>query len=416
MGFLDDLKSIFIGDYKAGIESAYDGSPVIYINPDEFDYKYYRENDKVSPEDVKKLRTLLEEGGIDTTTISDEEIGATVIYSMTKGPFAGIKEFPVSKDGQEKKPFCIANEEGANFGNKNVSAPLLSGVDIEKLKEIPGSQDHWDRFFGIHEGTHCQQHIELQSIPPEELDLHILRFEAEADRAGINWLRENNLKDIAQAIIDYRALGTLYPDSANHATAILIDNPDTPVTKQHLEAAEKFFQTMNSTFAEINGVSEDEAIGIYNNDTEAYIKNVEHLLSQGAFDGLDNPYIKETIKAYVGAYERQVLKNPDYKAPPEYKDKEQAPNANPDTDTDTNNNHNYNDDKTSQIDIRDIRGGKPVVTLADGNSATMSIGGISAPDFFASHADLNLAQQRIELAPPEPLLEQHFDRSSSPSV
>ena len=58
-GFFEDLRSLFIDDYKDAVRDT-SGVPAVFIDPDDFDRDYYQKNGRVNPADIPKLRQQLE--------------------------------------------------------------------------------------------------------------------------------------------------------------------------------------------------------------------------------------------------------------------------------------------------------------------------------------------------------------------
>ena len=134
---------------------------------------------------------------------------------------------------------------------------------------------------------------------------------------------------------------------------------------------------MNRVLLNDLGISESDLGDMRKFHAREYAGHVQRLLDSGAFDNADpNPYVREFIAAYAGAVERRVV--------------DLAPALTAEASPASPNGH--------KIDVGAIKGGAPVVTLNDGDQATLTIGGVSAVNFFAANADPVLAEQRIALA------------------
>lgn len=456
-GFWQDLRSVFVDDFKDAVRETA-GVPVVFLDPDKFNRRHYESTGSVHPDDVQRVREMLEEQlpGI-TNGVSNADLETAVQLSLTSGPFAVRAEMvPPSGSSATPVPICIVNEPGRLMDHKNELMPMLSRQDLERIREIPGWDDHWDRIIGIHEGTHCNDPpLNTSGMTPDQLSTEVLRSEVRADQASIDWARRNGLNEIAQAMIDYRALGAA--DDPLHATAILIDRPG-PVTIDHLNAARDFRGEMIAKVAADQGLSVADAEKMLQDKPEEFNGHIKRLLSSGAFDGNSNPHVKESIQAFSGAVDRQItgrriereqeherqmrnmgprhhgaLEAPSQPGgqglrlatsePPE------APTA------DTRQRASLGDgagryqtasytgadaivmpSAHADMDVSTINGGTPVVALNSGDKASMTIGGVAPSAFFASHADNDLALQRVALAQEADVgLERDFQRST-PSV
>ncbi len=438
MGFFDDFASIFRDDYKHGVEET-SNDPVIHIDPNEFDLEHFANTGSVHPDDIQKARDMFEEQGIDTSSATDAQMRALVAQSLARGPFAAGNLTLDTVDGGTGT-FCIVNGQLDEIDHKNEIMPLFSAQDLEDIQEIPGWDDHWDRVIGIHEGTHCNQNMNTAGMTPAQREMAILGWEAEADQAAINWLRENGKDDMAQAIIDYRILAVAEDPSthADHATSLLIDKPGVTPTPDMMDALKTFPAEMDRVVANDLGITPTEARQMFEDNPEAYIGHVDRLLDEGAFDGNSNPHMKESIEAYAGAYRRQIIEtepeSPRH-GPHHHRrgaletedtgtrfaslDDSMVEAASFETAALVNGGTGAGETTPSRfadMDISEINGGVPVVTLADGDQAKIEIGGVEPSAFFASHADEGLATQRIELAQQQASIGIEFDTTGTPAV
>ncbi|MCB1838683.1 MAG: hypothetical protein KDI61_00275 [Alphaproteobacteria bacterium] len=452
-GFFEDLRSLFIDDYKDAVRDT-SGVPAVFIDPDDFDRDYYQKNGRVNPADIPKLRQQLEEQmpGF-TRGATNADLATAVETSLTQGPFAVRMQLPPTP-GSTTPPMsvCLVNEQGRDLNHKNELMPKLSRQDLERIREIPGWDDHWDRIIGIHEGTHCNQTpVNPSGMTADQVSVAVLSREAQADQAAIDWARRNGLNDIAQAMIDFRALGAA--DDPLHSTAIIIDKPG-PVTLDHINAARDFRGEMISKVAADQGISARDAETMLQDRPEEFNGHIKRLLSHGAFDGNSNPHVKESIEAFSGAVDRQItgrriereqeherrmerlrehhgaLETNDgtrLAQGPDAQGEGAVQTASADAGV-TEQNASFQTasyDVSSQavmpsayadMDVSTINGGAPVVALNDGDEASMTIGGVAPAAFFAANADPSLAVQRIELAQQLDVgLERDFERSA-PSV
>ncbi len=481
VGFLRDLRSVFIDDYKDAVRQT-SGVPAIFMDPDAFNRKHYESTGNVHPDDIDKMKRMLERQmpGI-TKNSTDADMRALVEISLTRGPMAQRAELtPPAGSTAAPLAVCIVNEPGRLLNHKNEILPLISRQDIERIREIPGWTDHWERIVGIHEGTHCNDPlIDPSGMTADQLTTEVLRRETLADQAAVDWARRNGLNDMAQTWIDMRALGAIDATDPEHATAILIDRTG-PVTLDHVNAARNLRSEMVSKVATDRGISEADANTMLNDRPEEFNGHVKRLLGSGAFDGNANPHMKRSVEAFSGAVDRQItdrriereleqqrrlngdqhgaldgsapkdgavvekaelprgLKEPTsgeinfsefFDADPvpgspppvmraEKDDKAFVPN--PATRESGMQMASYDGSDAivmpstyADMDVSTVNGGAPVVALNDGDKASMTIGGVSASAFFASHADNDLAQQRIALEQDSGVgLERDFQRSS----
>ncbi|MBK6896655.1 MAG: hypothetical protein IPH06_08705 [Alphaproteobacteria bacterium] len=438
-GFFEDLRSIFIDDYKDAVRET-STVPTVFMDPDKFNRDHFNSTGTVHPDDVKKMREMLERQlpGI-TNGVTDASLQQAVALSLTRGPFAARGEVaPPAGSTAAPLPVCIVNERGSLLDHKNTFQPLVSAQDLQRIREIPGWTDHWDRMWGVHEGTHCNQPaVNTSGMTPDQEAVTILRDETQADQAAVDWARRNGLNDIAQAFIDHRALGAAFDHE--HATAILMDKPG-PVTIDHINAARTFRSEMISKVATDQGLSQVDAEAMLNDRPEEFNGHLKRLLGNGAFDGNTNPHVKESIEAFSGAVDRQITERRIERELEQQRrlnghDRHGAATdpvtgredvrvasgenvSDPKSDAFAVANYNGTDaivmpSAYADMDVSTVSGGAPVVALNDGDKASMTIGGVSASAFFASHADNDLAQQRIALEQESGVgLERDFQRSS----
>lgn len=439
-GFWSDLRSLFVDDYKEGVREA-SGVPVVFIDPNRFNREHFDKTGTVHPDDAKKMREMLERQmpGI-TNGMSDADMNVAVSQSLSLGPFAVRAEIvPPAGSTAPPAPICIVNEPGSRLDHKNELMPLLSAQDLSRIREIPGWNDHWERIIGIHEGVHCNQPpLNTAGMTASQIEVAVLGREVEADRAAINWARNNGLNDMAQAMIDFRALGAAR--DPEHATAILIDKPG-PATQAHIDAARTFRSEMISKVAADQGISAADAGRMLDDRPEEFNGHLKRLIGNGAFDGHANPHVKESIEAFSGAVQRQITdrrveRELEQQRRFEGNDRHGALEdsspvlraAGPDTAPVQTASAEAAPEQAAPVqvasaaismpsahadmDVSTIRGGAAVVALADGDQATIKIGGVSASAFFASHADNDLALQRIALEQESGLnLERQFQQT-----
>lgn len=351
---------------------------IAFINPDVFNRAAFDQDGKVDPADIAVMRQMIDAQLPGRSVhFNDEQITSLVRNSLTSGPFARRYEFP--EDGAAPNapvtPFALVNLQGKGLDHRDEYMPTVASRSPDVLAPIPGEDVYWDGFWGIHEGTHPDQPVYTGGGTGDENAADIMNRELEADRAGIAWLRAKGQEDMVQALIDFRALSAAN-DPTHAALAVLADEPDQMATVEHIGAAAKFTNVMDRVVMTDLGISEQELGDMKKFDEPEYARHVQRLLDAGAYDNADpNPHMREFIAAYAGAVQRRIVEP----------DPAMTREAGPVSDT-------------PKVDLGAISGGSPVVTLNDGDQATLTIGRVRAPDFFAAIADPVLAEQRIALA------------------
>lgn len=367
--------------------------PVIFLDPNALDREYFLQHGKtVSPDDIARVREMIESQlpGI-SERYPDEAIERLAGLSIDGRHFSLQQEIPPSPDDPDGVPFRYA------FINLEGNHRVLDGVGATVVESSPLGEVYWNGFWGIHEGNHAG----FEHLPhgpannhgnPGEDEANGMNAELVADREGLDWLLQKGQPDIAQAVIDYRALNAA-ADPLHSATAVLADEPDQRATVEHFIAARAFTGAMLEAVAQDRNINSFEAITIMNGDPETFNGHVRRLLAQGAFDNVsENPYVREYIEAYSGAVQRQIT---------EVRLAREAEAA----------------ATVNKVNVQDIRGGSPVVTLTTGDEARLKIGGVSAPYYFNANADPELAHQRIELRQQQETgLEAEFIGSPAPAA
>lgn len=188
----------------------------------------------------------------------------------------------------------------------------LTDIPLEHLRRLPGDEDTWRTFIGIHEGMHVNQESPAPPRDTDEKRLLVLKNEVEADRAGIEYLRSLGREDMVQAWKDYRALAAHHDPL--HATSIFLDN-DTEVTDAHLQALAIFDNEIYVAVAGEMGLdildpksllkAIYESIKLFKTEPEKYIDIVNRLVEHDEIASM--PEVTAHIKDYAEAYRRQVL-------------------------------------------------------------------------------------------------------------
>ena len=369
--------------------------PVVFLDPDAFNRQYYMDHGKtVDPADISVVRNMIESqmpGA--AANASDEDMAGMVARSMNGGPFALRLSIPPSADDPDGKPrpFGLVNLQGRNNDQAHEYLPGVAAHTLEFLSVDARDETLWDGFWGIHEGNHINQpEYSSEGMTPDERALNVMNRELESDLRGMDWLARKGRPDLAQDLTDYRALSAT-SDPTHSATAILSDEPGTQATLEHFQASRKFVGTMWGVVANDLGIGHFDAMHMHRSDEETFNGHVQRLLTEGAFDNADpNPNVREYIEAYSGAVQRQI------------------------TDRRVAQEMEANGPDRNKVDVGSIKGGTPVVTLNDGDQATLRIGGVSAVTFFAANADPVLAEQRIAMLEANtPVLDTEFTRSTS---
>ncbi len=378
--------------YMAMVRATAD-NPVIFLDPNVLDREYFMANNKtVSAEDMIRVRDMMDAQipGI-SQRYPDEGIQRIAGLSIDGRHFSMQQEIPPSPNDPDGEPFRYAfiNLQGSNIEPEGVGATV---IESSPLGEV-----YWNGFWGIHEGNHVdfEQHAHSPAnnyANPGENEANAINAELTADREGIDWLMRKGQPDIAQAVIDFRALNA-FSDPQHSAAAVLADEPGQSATVEHFSAARTFDGVMRGVVGRDLGLDTSQVTSMMRIDVETFNGHVSRLLEEGAFDNVsDNPYVREYIEAYSGAVQRQIT---DVRLA-----REAELSASP-----------------AKVNVQDIRGGAPVVTLNDGDQASLRIGGVTAPQFFAANADPGLAEQRIALArEAEPALEAEFAATADPSA
>ncbi len=358
--------------YVRLVRETSDVSDIAFINPDVFNALHLKQNGTVDPADIDTMRRTIDAQIPGRSShFTDAQIARLVESSLENGPFARRYEF-----SEDQTPFAIVNLQGTDLDHRDEYMPLVADRGLEVLADIPGEDVYWDGFWGIHEGTHPNQPVFGEHQTPDESNADIMNRELEADRAGLAWLRAKGQDDMAQALIDFRALSASV-DPMHAGIAVLGETPGTQTGTEVYQAAAKFEGAMDFVVGQDLGLSNADVTQMRLLREEEYATHVNRLLGEGAYDNVDtNPYMREFIEAYAGAVQRQII------------DRRVARELNPDAPESEN---------IKKAETAAIEGGTPVVTLAEGDQATLTIGGVSAQQFFAAKADPALAERTAAL-------------------
>ena len=367
--------------------------PLVFLDPDAFNREYFETNHHADPEDIPIMRAMInaQVPGAAGPRVSDSDLGALVGRVLTEGPYGQRMEIPADESipGSQPTPFGVINLPGElNDDAIHEYMPSVAHMPAAMLRSIPGTEEAWDEFFGRHEGTHPNQFVYNADITDPHTAVEIMRRELESDQAGLHWLRSQGHDDMAQTIIDYRALSAS-ADPHHAALAIMSDQTDTPVTQENFDAARGFVGVMYDAVEHEAGLNFIQSRHLFRQNPIEFNRHIKTMLEEGAFDHLQNPYVRSYIEAWSGAVDRQVI-GPN----PNMPEVAPAPISSDPVDADGKP-IKEQPDPVADPQIRGDAGGTPIITLRDGDQATLRIGGGTAAEFFASHADPALAEQRL---------------------
>jgi hypothetical protein len=247
---------------------------------------------------------------------------------------------------------CFVAKQDWYSDSKNELAQIISGVRSGRLKPIPGTDAIWDQAVGAHEGRHCAQ-LSVSSTLRD-----VITKETGADLQALKWLKENGHNTVAQAFVDYRVLTAVHSGKADHASGLaLIANDVNKVTDDYVKAAEQMrLKVLNAVSNEHGLGSERNALRMVEYNPGRFIRTVERALDRGEFRGPGtSPDLEAHVKAYIEAFRRQV----------------------------------------NGITPPVPSGARASVDLENGTKPNLTIGGVTAPEFFASIADPALAQAAV---------------------
>lgn len=290
---------------------------------------------------------------------TEAQIRNIIDSALESAPAAGryrinVKGIDPNVVDDEKFNVCFVTKQDVYSDSKNELAQITSGLRIGRLKPVPGTDAIWDQAVGAHEGRHCTQLSSPYSLP---LATVLLR-ETGADLQALKWLKDKGYTDVSQAFTDYRVLSAVHSTKADHASGVaLIADDVNKVTDDYVKAAEQMRSKVLQAVSNEHGLgSERNALRMVEYNPGRFIRTVERALARGEFRGPGtSPDLETHVKAYIEAFRRQV----DGITPP-------VPS-----------------------------GAKASVDLDSGNGSRLTIGGVTAPEFFASIADPAQAQAAV---------------------
>ena len=244
-----------------------------------------------------------------------------------------------------KVSVCLVNTQDEHSDSRREIATITSGIPRWRLRRVPGTDAIWDRAVGEHEGEHGN-HTTLNFSTTK---LSIIE-EFRGDQQALQWLRANGHTDVAQALIDYRVLSAVHSPNAGHATGVaLIAGDINKVNDSYVQAAEQMRARILQAVSREHGLgSERNAMRMFGYNPGRFIRTVERALARGEFRAAGtSPDLEDHVKAYIAAFRCQV----------------------------------------SGITPPVPSGARASVDLESGSRSNLTIGEVSAPEFFASIAD-----------------------------
>lgn len=409
--------------FKEGVilgSSEADRANSIIIDTQKFDYEFFEKHGEVNPKDIELLRETLNKikpgygNNIGDSLLSHIlrgalQHGAGVHHNISmfqvNNKFLDFLGIPYEK-GSRQEIFKIIFS-----GNVDIKTSLTKGTGLStsELKEVPGLDRLWPKIEGLHEGAHLNKSV--RSTTANELI---------SDKKAIEWLENNGHHAIAQAVKDYRILGSGHDLATgidfdiDHATGLALGS-DEKINKDYKGAAQTFGRIMLDKVISTHNISEADAIKMRKENPEKYIKTIEQALEKGEFKDPKNEYVEKHIKAYVGAFRRQVKgvaapfvkQSSDNNASSEQSVKQDDETNNIKkphvqlASTDISSKENTANIQLSStlpaVNLNDINGGHAKVDLMNSDRASMTIGGVSPSLFFSSIAHPELAVEKIAM-------------------
>lgn len=296
------------------------------------------------------------------TRLSENDIKHLIDRALTRSPSAISHQVPghlLDPNAQQGQTIdsCLIVKQDSHSDSMQDIVHIASGTPINLLKPIPGTEAVWDKALGVHEGRHCVD-------PTPTTIIGILEAETNGDSEAIQWLRNNGQDVVADALIDYRILGSVHKNDIVHANGFALQlGGQAAITTDYLKAAGSIRPEVLSVIRDEHDLgSLSNAEQYINKFPERCIKTVETALLNGEFQNPNNPDLELHIHAYTQAFRRQM---------------------------------NGVTPLVASANLDEITNGHANVKLNNDGGATMTIGGVSASDFFASVSDPDLAQERI---------------------
>ncbi len=352
--------------FEKGVENA-TADFLFFIDPDDID----KENIH-SASNIQVIRDALNVNSNNLgQLISDDEAKILLTDTLTVGgaaarglDIAGIAVNPNATEDSIAHICLVVEPESNRTPQKYIQE--LTGLPSSRFKVTP-SLDVIDEAVGTHEGTHCD-------IPNNQQN-QLLGNEVRGDAAAITMLGQD---PFAQMFTDYRTIATAHKIDPVHATGVALENGGvSDVTLDYVRATRAVKPSIDALFLEKGGYYNTNKMIRLN--PERYVRTIETALRNNEFDDPNNPDLTEHVRAYTEAFRRQIK------------------GVSPLIETAQNVNSSTMGTKTAFADLNDIKGSAANVDLTGDGRASMTIGEVSAPEFFASVANPNLAAERIAI-------------------
>ncbi len=361
MDILGAIKSIFIDEYKMGVERQ-SKKPVVYVDVDQidpyqqseplferlmqtvkdiqskvsltdgpFDLRNEKHLDQV-PEDLRErlVKDLSEVADIVRPQLEEFHPGLTADVSNVKLAqllAAAFNEGPFSDRGLLKDHgICVINEpKGHEIDPEHLIKDGVFGFtkginrfNTEHLRPLPGDKELWDQLIGEHEGEHCNQ-TENDKKTPEERDVKTLNGETDSDLAALKSMREEGHPEVAQAWIDIRIIATAEGDTT-HATSIFLEEGAEfkEATLANLNAAKDLTTEMNRAVQTISGLDDGQAETLRKKDPQRYADYLEEQIKTGDFPvehRMSDSKIKAKLEDEMGIKPGGIWEYPNEKFP-----------------------------------------------------------------------------------------------------
>ncbi len=379
--------------FRQGALETAGGMPIIFIDPDAFeagkniDLAEHEQVDfsTIPQGDADIMRQTLNDGAPGLgDSLSNEDLKTLTGIYINGGPRA----LTIDHDGQR---YCMVGDMHASIDEKEEFIPSVAHVPLDQLKEIPGTNEEWQRLIGRHEGEHCDDPSEIMGetdfSTEDKRVLHMLQMETKSDRVAIDIQDGSIPEEVIDAYKDYRGLvaGDEH-DDFDHASGPMLDGDgSTPVTQDHVDGAAASVPAMVDAVANTLGISEEAARTMRKEDPNTFIDTVETALENGDFDNPEIPELQNFVADYTDAYRSQVEGST-----PQIADTPTPDQAAPESDS------QFNDLFPYEHSFLDPANGGDIMIAQGETQDTITIGGASASSYFANIADPALAQQRID--------------------
>lgn len=225
---------------------------------------------------AEKIRTAIEEQHPELAgKLSQDELFAIVDAADADGePSAQI----ISVQGNQ---MCVITDSSSDALNKDELFSVIAKPPSGGKREVPGWQDHWERVIGRHEGEHCNQPTIDISKPFDDIMFQKFKNEVGADKKAIEFLKERGLTEELQAYKDWRALNAVDRGDFVHASKYLLDHPDVEPTMEHMKAASLAKESMIADMERATGMSAIDLQRMKREEPRKFMDKVDELLKEG---------------------------------------------------------------------------------------------------------------------------------------